>query len=175
MWARGLANGTDGLVARPSSFPWARACLAARRPLAELRTVRTGANVGQLVATVKRGPRDRALRLGRERRTANLTAVWTGLRRGEVAALAWCDIDLDGSLPSIRLRAETTKSKRADVTALHPQLAGELRAFTPPTASPEHLVVSTVPSMKALRADLRLAEIDPGTRTTGFIDLHSLR
>ena len=83
---------------------------AERCPLAELRTLRTGASVGQPVANVRWAARRRAEQLGRERRIAYLIAVWTGLRRSEIRALTWGDVDLNGAVAAIRLPAETTKS-----------------------------------------------------------------
>ncbi len=148
---------------------------AERRPLVELRTVRTGANVGQPVANVRRAARRRAEQLGLERRIAYLIAVWTGLRRGEIGALTWGDLDLDGAVAVIRLRAETTKSRRADRVVMHPQLAEALREYRSSGAKQADHIVPTVPSMKALTADLKLAGIDPGTRATGFVDFHALR
>ena len=65
---------------------------------------------------------EKATREGVNRRLAYLLAVWSGLRRSELAALTWGDVDLDVLPAKIRLRAETTKSKRADSIALHPQV-----------------------------------------------------
>ena len=104
-----------------------------------------------------------------------LLAVWPGLRRSEIRALRWADLDLDGRLPKIRLRAEATKSRRADTLALHPQLAEALREARPENADERGRVVRSVPDMKAFRADLRFADIDPGDESSGYVDLHALR
>ena len=146
-----------------------------RRPLLELLTVRTGPRKGEQTANVRPDWQARAVRLGHERRHCYLIAVWTGLRRSEIGALRWRDIDLDGALPRIRLRAETTKSRRADTLAIHPELAEALREARPERAEPDTLVVSTVPSMRVLQADLKLAGIEYGNRTIGYADFHALR
>jgi len=148
---------------------------AERRPLQELLTVRTGANVGQPLANVGRPARERAAALGRERRVAYLLAIWAGLRRSEAAALCWADLALDSAVPHIKLRAETTKAGRGDTLALHPQLARVLREHRPAAAKASDRVVAAVPNMNAVRADLKFAGIDPGTKATGFVDFHSLR
>ncbi|MHC4064441.1 MAG: tyrosine-type recombinase/integrase [Planctomycetota bacterium] len=149
--------------------------MAEKRPVEELLTVRVGLNRGQRTAKVRPEVLERARRLGRERRLAYTLAIWAGLRRSELAALAWGDADLDSLVPVIRLRAETTKSKRADRIAIHPQLADELRALRPVDARPDTPVVSKVPGMKAWRADLKAAGIDYGDETTGYADLHAQR
>ncbi len=148
---------------------------AERRPLQELLTVRTGANVGRPLAKVGRSARDRAAALGRERRVSYFLAIWAGLRRSEAAELRWGDLSLDSAVPHIKLRAETTKAGRGDTLALHPQLAETLRGHRPAAAKPSDRVVATVPNMNVVRADLKFAGIDPGTRATGFVDFHSLR
>ncbi len=67
------------------------------------------------------------VRIGRERALAYLLALWTGLRRSELRALQWQDVRLDTLPARIDLRAKTTKSRRADSVALHPQVVEALR------------------------------------------------
>ncbi len=148
---------------------------AEQRPLLEVRKVRTGPNKGKPVADVRPAVARKKQRLGQERRLVYLLAYWAGLRRGEIKQLTWDDIDLDVTPPRIRLRAETTKSRRADVQVIHPQLEESLRQLLPKTVRRGQSVVSTVPDMKTIRADLRMADIEPGSRELGYVDLHSLR
>ena len=146
-----------------------------RRPLLEVQTVRTGKNKGKPVAKVSKEVRGRMIRLGRQRRVSYLLAYWTGLRRGEIAKLQWRDIDLDVAPPRIRLRAETTKSRRADVQVIHPQLAEALRKWKPKRTRKNQPVVSSVPGMKVLKKDLQLAGIEYGDERIGYADLHAPR
>ena len=148
---------------------------AERRPLLELKTIRTGRDRGKQVAKVSGPVEERAKRLGQERRVAYLIAIWTGLRRGEIRQLTWGDVDLDCLPPRIRLRAETTKSNRADSLVIHPQLADELRAFRPADAASTARVLRAVPGMKVLKADLKLAGIEYGDQFMGYADLHASR
>jgi len=104
-----------------------------------------------------------------------MLAVWTGLRRNEIRQLTWGDIHLDTIPGHIMLRARTTKSKRADSLPIHEQLADELRAWRPRNVSPNDCVVSTVPHMKTLRADLALAGIAYKDIAGRYVDFHSLR
>ncbi|HUO08571.1 MAG TPA: hypothetical protein VM008_09755 [Phycisphaerae bacterium] len=65
---------------------------------------------------------------------AYLTAIWTGLRRSELTQLQWGDLHLEVAVPNMQLRAQATKSRRADIIPLHPQLVEELLAYRPPVA-----------------------------------------
>ncbi|MEM6260203.1 MAG: tyrosine-type recombinase/integrase [Planctomycetota bacterium] len=146
-----------------------------RRPEHELLLIRRGKDKGKLKAKVRPETLARAKRIGQERRLGYLLAVWTGLRRSELAELAWGDIELDTMPARIQLRAEVTKSRRADTLLLHPQIAEELIAYKPEQVDPALPVLSTVPSMKVMKADLKFAGIDYGNQATGYADLHAMR
>jgi integrase len=152
---------------------------AEARPERELRTVRVGKRAGQ---RSQKEPPPHALqrmrRLGLCRKTIYLTVLWSGLRRGEVAALQWRDLELDGEQPAIRLRAETTKSKRSARLPVHAQLLEALQAWRtaqPTVPTPEVLVFPSLPDMKAFRADLDAAGIPYKVQGRGKIDFHALR
>lgn len=146
-----------------------------RRPLHELLVIRRGKDKGKLSANVRPRILERAKRTGAERRLTYLLAVWTGLRRSELGALRWSDVVLDAEPAHIRLRAETTKSKRADRVILHQEIADELRRIKLAKLAPTATVLSSVPGMRVLVSNLRFAGIDPGSEADGFIDLHALR
>ena len=148
---------------------------AERRPLLEVQMIRLGPNKGKLLADVDRRTKARARRKGRERRLVYLLAAWTGLRRNEIRQLTWGDVHVDTIPARITLRARTTKSKRADALPMHPQLADELRAWRPASAGPTDFVISTVPHMNCLRADLALAGIAHKDEAGRYVDFHSLR
>lgn len=148
---------------------------ALRRPVMEIRMIRTGKNRGKPLARVSEYAQHMAEELGKERRICYLIAVWAGLRRSEIGALRWKDLELDCPVPRICLRAEATKARRADMVTLHPQLAQELLDYRPAPYEPEDFVVSAVPDMNTMRRDLAMAGIDPGNRQRGFVDFHSLR
>ena len=149
--------------------------VAERRPVRELLTIRHGPRKGEQTADVRPEVIERARLIGQHRRVAYMLAIWAGLRRAEISALAWGDLELDGVIARIRLRAETTKSRRADTLVIHPQLAEELRAIRPANAEANTPVVGKVPGMKAWRADLRAAGIEYGDARIGYADLHALR
>ena len=146
-----------------------------RRPLLEVQKIRTGKNKGKPWGKVSEGVREEKVRVGRERRICYLFAYWVGLRRSEIRALLWDDVDLDTDPPRIHLRAEATKSKRADTQIIHPQLADALRDWRPEDVQPTDNVVSTVPCMNTIRKDLQLAGIPYGDAQIGYADLHAQR
>jgi integrase len=57
------------------------------------------------------------------------TFLETGLRRGELAALRWTDLDLDGDCGMMHVRAEVTKTRRARTIPITGSLLTELRAL----------------------------------------------
>ena len=148
---------------------------ALRRPEIEKLTIRTGKNKGQLGAKVRDHILVAARRTGRNRRMAYLTAVWTGLRRTELQKLEWRDVVLGSDLPHFQLREEVTKSRRADMLPMHPQLAEELLAFRPIDAKPTDRVLPEVPDTVVIQRDLAFAGIEYGNREIGFADLHAQR
>ena len=147
---------------------------AQRRPLLEMLTVRTGKNKGTHLANVSERARAKAAAVGADRRLAYQLGMWACLRRNEIAQLQWGDIDLDAQRPVIRLRAHTTKGRRADLVDIFPPLLDALRGAKIKETKPNDAVVANVPSMKAIKADLALAGIAYGD-DTGFTDFHALR
>jgi integrase len=137
--------------------------------------IRRGKDKGKLTAKVRMAMLQRARQVGGQRRHPYIVAIWTGLRRSELVALEWRDVFLDGQVPHLKLRVAATKSRRGDMIPLHPQAMEELLAFGPPSAKPTDRVLPVVPSMKVLKADLRLAGIEYGNADIDYADLHAQR
>ena len=117
----------------------------------------------------------RFLGIAGDRRPIYLTALLTGLRRSELADLQWGDVQLEHDMPHVALRAAKTKSKRADVIPLAPELAEELRAIRPTDVSPSAPVFKRIPSMEVYRADLRAAQIPYKDDMDRQADFHAFR
>lgn len=118
----------------------------------------------------------RILDVAGPRRVVYLTALCTGLRRHEMEALEWGDLDLDTAAPVIKVRAVTTKNKRAAVLPVHVKLAEELKRQRPASWVTSDLVFEDIiPDMDVFRNDLKAADVpfidDQGQR----IDFHALR
>jgi len=73
------------------------------------------------------------------------------------------------------LEGDDSVAKKRRRFAIHPQLAEELRTWRQADAEPADRVVSTVPNMKCLRADLALAGIADIDEAGRYVDFHSLR
>ncbi len=121
------------------------------------------------------GPPNAAQRPG-PRRLFDATALLTGLRWGETAALEWRDLDgLDTDDPWLRLRAQTTKAARADEVPLFRNMARELCAARPPFAQSADKVFSTAPIRRTFLLDCQRAGI-PICDDRGYsIDRHACR
>lgn len=100
-----------------------------------------------------------------------LTAALTGLRRRELTALEWSDVDLQAR--TITIPAAKGKAKRADVIPLHRQVVETLRAIRP--ANGRGRVFATIPRIKTVYADLKRAGIDKQDADGRWVDLHALR
>jgi len=104
------------------------------------------------------------------------TALFTGLRCGELAALRWGDVLLSGKAPSIELRPEATKARRADSIPLRAELAEKLRAARPALGLPTDPVFRTTPTRATFRRDCDRAGVRWEADAQGrSLDRHALR
>jgi integrase len=118
----------------------------------------------------------RLLEVAGESRIGYLLAVQTGLRRAELKALLWRDVNLDARIPTLLLDGRFTKNKKDADIPLHRGLAAELRVLKPADAKPSDpvLIGKMLPSMWKMRADLKKAGIEY-ERDGRRVDFHSLR
>lgn len=100
----------------------------------------------------------------------------TGLRKGELIALRWRDVDIDKGL--LCIRAETCKTRREDYLPLAPEVETVLREIMPGEPDPEAFVFTNSIGkpwnprvlLRRFKTCVKHAGIDP----TG-LDLHSCR
>ncbi len=112
------------------------------------------------------GPRELLYRL----------AVGTGLRRRELQRLQWRDVLIDDvDRPCIALRAEVTKSKRADVVPLHHDLRARLLAARPADFTPTMPVFKRVCAWDTWCVDLDRAGLKYVGDDGKMLGFHSLR
>ncbi len=109
-----------------------------------------------------------------ERRLIYLTAIYTGLRSGELRQLVWADLHLDEERPYLLARASTTKNRKEAVIPLHPDLAAELRQRRKQDDGGAVLEVS-IHMNRAFQKDLTLAKIEPMDALGRKLDFHALR
>ena len=109
-----------------------------------------------------------------DRRALYLMAVNTGLRRGELMALCWGDLQLDAVQPFASVRAATTKNHKPALMRLRDEVVTALRAIKPEDTGEPEKVFSRFPRIERFRRDLVKAGIQYQTEH-GFADFHALR
>jgi integrase len=114
---------------------------------------------------------------GRERALIYKTAVFTGLRLGEIAALRPCYLELDRKpFPRVEIPGKETKNGQKARLLLVPGFAAELAEWIRDTGKGSDDPLFHVPqaSVRIMKADLKLAGI-PYHTSQGDADFHSLR
>jgi integrase len=110
------------------------------------------------------------------RKALYMTAVFTGLRRGELAALEWDDVHLDSKRPFLNARASTTKNHKEAVISLHEDVVAELLLMQPTRPVPNKRVFEgLMPRIKRFRADRKRANVDYINARSQRADFHALR
>jgi integrase len=148
----------------------------AKNPLKHVQKVQTNGKQVRPRRAFSEEEMQRLLKAAGPRTVLYLTAVFTGLRRGELAELERDDIHLEGKKQFLNVRASTTKNHKQAVLALHPDVAKELTLWLAKLPVSETKVFARLmPSMKRFKADLKVAGIafidGKGLRA----DFHSLR
>lgn len=108
-----------------------------------------------------------------DRKTVYLLAATTGLRYKELRRLRWEDVVLSEN-PYLLMRAEATKSKRAEtlwLTVEAAQLLDELR----PSSRSTGRVFATLPTPRTFNSDLERAEIPKHDHLGRSASFHTLR
>jgi integrase len=152
------------------------------RPLAAFHE-RYGTEVGPGVRQRERAQKKRDAAtatlnaVGRERALVYKTAVFTGLRLGEIAALRPCHLELDRRpFPRLEIPGKETKNGQQARLLLVPAFAEELAAWIKDTGKKSDDPLFHVPegSVKIMQKDLEFAGI-PYRTSQGDADFHSLR
>ena len=100
------------------------------------------------------------VKLSGKRGIVYLTAGLTGLRRGELAKLQWCNLEDDGERARIRPHARTAKNRQSVAVPLVAPLREALRERRPSEAGPHDLIFPDgMPDMRTFRNDLAVAGI----------------
>jgi integrase len=102
-------------------------------------------------------------------------ALGTGLRKGEIRRLRWCDVDLERG--RVTVTAASAKSRRAQSVPLNEALAGMLRTSRPGDASPTDRVVpkGAFPNTLTFHRDVEAAGIVREDQEGRVVDFHALR
>ena len=99
-------------------------------------------------------------------------AYYLGLRKGELLALRWSDVNIEGMTMTVR----NSKAKRTEVIALHPALVPILRGVQPATRCiGDAKVFPHVVTDATRRRDFERAGIPQTDEDGRSADLHALR
>ena len=104
-----------------------------------------------------------------------LTALKTGLGRGELGKILWGDVLLDGKTPMIKLRASVSKNRQKGEQPLNPELIEELRKLRGSAPDSARVFDRMIPRMPRFRADLENAKIPFQVEAGRRVDFHALR
>jgi integrase len=147
-----------------------------RNPLALVQKVQSNGKQLRPRRAFTREEFQRLLAVAGPRRPLYLTALFFGLRRGELAALEWDDLDLDAERPFLKARASTTKNHKEAVIGLHRDVVAELRLIRSGRQAPDQPVFEgLMPRMKRFRTDLKRADVAYINSRGQRADFHSLR
>jgi len=102
-----------------------------------------------------------------------VTAALTALRHGELKALEWRDVDLDGAM--LTVRPEVSKAGREDVIPLHPQVVEALGEIRPAPVFPRSRVFPRMTTYRTFLADLATAKVKRDDDTGSELTFHSFR
>jgi integrase len=113
--------------------------------------------------------------LGEARALVYLLALGTGLRRGELRRLRWCDMDLERAV--LTVPAASAKSRKSQTLDLHPRLVEALTAARGAGTLPTALVVpaGAFPNITSFDLDLAAAGIPKRDGEGRVVDFHALR
>ena len=117
----------------------------------------------------------RLLEVAGPRKPVYLSALNTGLRRAELAALQKGDCFLYGDNPFLKVRASTTKNNKAATIWLNEEVAAELKKLVALGAGLDEAVFETIPDMDQFRKDLAAAGIQFVDAQGRRADFHALR
>ncbi len=148
----------------------------ARHPLKHVQKVQTNGKQVRPRRAFSEDEIRRLLEAAGQRKVLYLTAVFTGLRRSELAALERDDVHLEKGKQFLNVRASTTKNHKQAIIALHSDVAGELSLrLAQLPASERKVFARLMPTMERFKADLQAAKI-PFIDGKGLrADFHSLR
>ncbi|MCD4823867.1 MAG: site-specific integrase [Phycisphaerae bacterium] len=146
-------------------------------------TVSRGKDKGKLTAKVCDAPREKLLRLGRERALIYKTLLLTGLRVNELRSITIAQVVLDGPTPMLVLHAADEKNRQGSNIPLRADLAEEIRDWLAEKQAvlarslemDEKLFHVSQSILKAFDKDLEHAGIGKRDERGRTVDLHALR
>jgi integrase len=147
-----------------------------KNPLKHVQKVQTNGRQVRLRRALTDDEMKRLLAKAGPRKVVYLMAVYTGLRRAELAALVRSDLNLEAEQPFVNVRASTTKNHKQAILALHADLVSELKKLLEQLPPNENkLLAHLMPKMSVFKSDLKAAGIEFLNADGKRADFHSLR
>jgi integrase len=180
-WLRGQQElkdktANDYLEAARCFFNWlVKLGRVGSNPLLSVEKAKTKEGKAEEVRAFSDGEMLRLLTVAGERKTVYLMAVHTGLRRSELAALKWDDLQLDAVTPFVKVRGSTTKNGKPADMRLLPELAAALGELKSKRADGVELVFKNIPRIERFYRDLTKAGIPLQDSLGRKAVFHSLR
>ena len=166
----------DYLDAATAMLKWMqRASRLEANPLQAVRKVKTAGREKVQRRALTDDEVRRLLEVAGPRKPVYLTAINTGLRRAELAALQKGDCFLYGDNPCLKVRASTTKNDKSATIWLNDEVAAELKNLVKLGESSSEPVFETIPDMDQFRKDLAAAGIPYVDAQGRRADFHALR
>ena len=166
----------DYLDAANGLLKWMhRAARLEENPLHPVRKVKTAGRETVQRRALSDDEVRRLLNVAGLRRSVYLTALNTGLRRAELAALQKGDCSLYGDNAFLKVRASTTKNSKAATIWLNDEVAAELKNLVKSDADSNEPVFQHIPDMDQFRKDLAAAGIAYVDGQGRRADFHALR
>jgi len=147
----------------------------AGNPLKPVQMVQSGGLQTRVRRALTLDELKRLMAVAGPRKAIYATAVFTGLRRGELGKLEWRDVNLDAACPFLNVRASTTKNHKQASLPVHADVVAALRTLRPAEAEPLARVFPRLPTMKRFRMDLAAANIEFLDAKGEHADFHALR
>lgn len=154
---------------------------AETRPLHELTLIRRGGNKGKNLANIRDTIKDRAIRLGWERKLIYAALIYTGLRKSELKSISMKQVRLDERIPHLVLLNADSKNGDGGLLPLHPDFLPHLRDWMETKKKdgrldPDEKLFKVCNSLcHVLTRDLKFAGIDKRDRLGQVVDVHALR
>ena len=154
---------------------------AEERPLHDVTAIRRGPRKDTAKNEISDMTRREVERLGLERKLIYATLLYTGLRKNELASITFGQVDLNGKIPHIHLKADSAKSRKAAKLPLHPELLKQLKDWCDlqkqeGKALPKEKLFRVPTGFdKILNRDLAFAGIEKRDAMDRVIDVHALR
>ena len=117
----------------------------------------------------------RLLKVSEDYRLLYITAIFTGLRLGELSGLVWSNVKLEDKRPHIHVPAHLTKNRQQAIVPLHPMLVKEFLRESANQGRMDYLFPHYCNPDRRFQRHRKEAGIESIDETGRKLDFHSFR